>query len=52
MLQGDNRLDRMLKWMQYLKWYYQRDVHAMRVAPGVGHDPVQVRLSSPYIAPI
>lgn len=38
MLQGVNRLDRMLKWKAYLKHFYGREVHRMAFVEGVQHD--------------
>ena len=53
MLQGDNRFDRMLKYMKYLKWHYRNgdvvnsegDVHPLHVVPGVGHNAQQMILT-------
>jgi hypothetical protein len=57
MLQGDNRLDRILKWREYLNYFYsnrqdslqpegdiyqEQDVHKVVFAEGVVHDPVQM----------
>ena len=38
MLQGANRLDRVLKWKAYLKHFYGREVHRMAFVEGVQHD--------------
>ena len=47
MLQGDNRLERMLNWMSYLTYIYQSDdVQEIVFAEGVVHDPV-LMLRSP-----
>jgi hypothetical protein len=46
MLQGDNRLDRIIKWKAYMKLLYHRDnFHPLIFAPGVYHDPVQMIFS-------
>ena len=41
MLQGDDRMDRMLKWMQYLEFYFARKVRSLILAQDIPHDPVQ-----------
>lgn len=46
MLQGENRLDRMLKWKNYLKHFFGYDVHSLVLAHGVGHNAVDM-LTSP-----
>ena len=47
MLQGNNRLDRILNWKMYLRFYYNNDnIHNVVFAEGVVHDPVQM-LKSP-----
>lgn len=40
MLQGENRLDRAVKWHAYLRHLYGREVHSMRWVEGVDHDPL------------
>jgi hypothetical protein len=40
MLQGENRLDRALKWKSYLRQKYGREVHKMTFVEGVQHDPI------------
>ena len=43
MLQGNNRLDRILKWKMYLNYFYSNDnIHNVVFAEGVVHDPVQM----------
>ena len=43
MLQGNNRLDRILKWKMYLNFFYNDDnIHNVVFAEGVVHDPVQM----------
>lgn len=46
MLQGNNRLDRMIKWKAYLYMLYGKDVHTLHFAPDVVHDPVNMMSSS------
>ena len=41
MLQGDNRMDRMLKWMRYLEYFFGRKVHSLLLVDDVAHDPVK-----------
>ena len=41
MLQGDNRMDRMLKWVKYLEQYFGHKVHSLLMAKDVPHDPVK-----------
>ena len=41
MLQGDDRMDRMLKWMSYLEYYFGRKVHSLLLVEDVPHDPVR-----------
>jgi len=45
MLQGNNRLDRIIKWKAYLRLLYGRDVHPLVFALGVEHDPVKMVFS-------
>lgn len=45
MLQGNNRLDRIIKWKAYLHLLYGRDVHPLVFALGVEHDPVKMVFS-------
>ena len=43
MLQGSNRLDRLLNWKMYLTNYYEKDdIHNVVFADGIMHDPVQM----------
>lgn len=43
MLQGNNRLDRLLKWKMYLTNYYEKEnIHNVVFANGIMHDPVQM----------
>ena len=46
MLQGENRLDRAVKWHAYLRHLYGREVHSMRYVEGVDHDPLGCIASS------
>jgi hypothetical protein len=46
MLQGSNRVDRMLKWIAYLKLIYGRDVHRFVEVDGVSHNPIAMLYSS------
>jgi len=47
MLQGDNRLDRALKYKAYLTLFYKRPVHRIVFSPNVPHDPVKMLYSNP-----
>lgn len=40
MLQGENRLDRFLKYRAYLQELFQRQMRRVHFVVGVSHDPV------------
>ena len=42
MLQGENRLDRALKWKAYLRHFYGREIHRLVFVEGATHDEAQL----------
>jgi hypothetical protein len=45
MLQGGNRVDRTLKYMQYLQHFYGKPTHTLVKVENVGHDPISMLMS-------